>query len=143
MRNFDEERRPVARPEDRSFIIAGQQFTVRERVRPEVLSRVDDLSTDKSGTENIRTSDQIIIDCLLPEDAARWHEARADETNIIEIDDMQRIANWALEVLTDRPLDESEPSLGISENTEPTSPGISSLLQGAPSPPSMHAVSST
>lgn len=122
--NFDQDRRPVVADADREFSILGQTFTIRKRVRPEVLGQLDKVNAEKSIDQNIGLIDKILKETLVERDRARWDELRArDDDDAIELGDMQKIIEWAVEKLTDRPLDNAT-----------SSPAASTQLVAVPSP---------
>lgn len=141
-KNFDATRRPVAVDDERTFIIQGNQFMIRERAKPELLAVLEEISTDKKAVENISTIDYVIEQALVESDIPRWRDARANEAgDVLELSDLQEIVNWAMEILTQRPLDNAPSSGGTSETTVPTSPAPAFLQVAVPSPSSMPAAS--
>lgn len=125
MQNFD---RPATPDEERQFQAGGQTFTIRKRVRPESLAALDGASLEGSIQENVDAIDALIQQFLVKGDRDRWVAARAqddDDDLIIGLDEMKAISDWAIAVLSNRPLDSSASS-GVSGSTavEPSPAGF-------------------
>lgn len=133
--NLDQERRPLVADDNRQFTILGQSFTVRKRVRPEVLGMLEHLGSKLTVDENIAQIDEIVRQVLVPDDRAKWDLMRAsdDEDLILELSDMQSVINWAMERLTDRPLAQSTSSPVSSPPIAQTLQVVSSLPEASPS----------
>lgn len=133
--NLDQERRPLVADDNRQFTILGQSFTIRKRVRPEVLGMLEHLGSTLTVDENIREIDEIVRQVLVPDDRPKWDLMRAsdDDETILELSDMQKVINWAMERLTDRPLAQSTSSPVSSPPTVQTLQVVSSLPEASPS----------
>lgn len=133
--NLDQERRPLVADDQRQFTILGQSFTVRKRVRPEVLGMLEHLGSALTVDQNISEIDEIVRQVLIPEDRAKWDLMRAsdDDDSILELSDMQSVVNWAMERLTDRPLEQSTSSPVSSAPIVPPLQVVSSLPEASPS----------
>lgn len=122
--NFDNKRRTVV-DGDRSFVIIGQTFTIKRRVRPDTLGLLSAIDAATGIAESLIAIDEMIVAMLVKADQPRWTLAREfedeDGEQMIELDDMQHIIEWAVEKLTDRPLERPESSSDGSSTTAETS----------------------
>lgn len=145
-RDFDADRRHWA-PEDRTFLLGGEEFTARENVRPEVLALYEDrVRGDRTLGDIIAVSDECILLMIEGGDAvdregqpvpgsarARYLELRAREEDPIDLDTLAKITEWMFEVYAVRPTQPAAASSNGAGNT-----GTSSTVSS--SPPAVAAV---
>lgn len=127
MQDFDAQRRTV--DPDRAFKILGQTFEIKRRVRPEVLKNLKNLQDSENIVSSVDAIDSQIRLLLKGSDVARWDALRAqddeDGENLLTVDDLADVMNWALSKVTDRPLGSPASSQPSSTTTAPTSPAAS------------------
>jgi hypothetical protein len=105
--------RPLA---ERMFTLYGYTFTVKERVRPDVISILQGFSQDAAMSEVLSTIDTAVVECLElarrtdatngnagVEPAAAWRELRSDPDYVVDLDVMMEVAMLCIEVATGRP----------------------------------------
>lgn len=133
-KNFDAQRIVVA-DENRQFQISGQLFTIKRRVRPEVLGILSHLGDDETDiSAKIELIDSGILQILVTDDQPRWTQLRASEDDdLLDFVDLRNVLNWAIEVLTSRPLESVASSGNGSAPPETPSPDVSSLPVAFPS----------
>lgn len=124
-RNFDVEREArLASLELATFVMRGNEFTVRDDVNPNVIMLFEQLGnrdSDKSQGEQMQMVDDVMLGLVMPQDATAYLEMRAtDSPGLMEL---VSAAQWCLEQITNRPF---EPSSGSTTSaTGQTSPAAS------------------
>lgn len=123
---------------DRQFKIAGQTYTVRKRVRPEVLAMLGEFEADSTFKHTIEQLDAMILATLTRESAERWHAMRTsdddeDGEGTVDLEGMNAVLEFAIEAVTNRPLGSAGSSTTGIEPTAATSPVPSSSLAAVPS----------
>ena len=134
MRDFDVER-AERETRDRTFRIAGHDFTFRPTVRPESLIEYSDFVTGRLDLEEkdaIALLDRTVKAYLEPELHEQWDAVRADELagHPISSDDMFRLIGYMTEVQTLRPTKQSSDSSSGGESTGTTSTETSPVPVG-------------
>jgi hypothetical protein len=106
-KDFDATRKRALLPEQREFVIGGETFRVKGRVRPEAIAPFDLIEDENSPTRILEIVDGIIIDLIESENdaAGRWHQVRAvtDENELISLEDLMELVQWMIEVVAARP----------------------------------------
>jgi hypothetical protein len=123
-KDFDKERSASLKPvEDRQCVIGGETFTIRAKVRPEVLApylgMIGGLAADMSENEAIELLDTLMTNLVVPGEAEKWTRVResADPEQALNVADMTSVIQWAIEVATGRPTEPSSPSADGSATT--------------------------
>jgi hypothetical protein len=131
MRDFDKEREDTLAgmtAEDRQFRLRGQVFEVAAGVRPEVIAAWDDLTPgqlvpdDDGAPGDVRPMTSVefiagIDECLCSflasdDDRERWRELRAAVDDPITQHELRSVMQFAIEVVSGRPLERQSPSSG-------------------------------
>ncbi len=136
MKNFDDARRLRAkRPvEDRTFMLGGQEFVVRARVRPEVLTPMDTIQDAVRGPngevvqrgtpigQDIAVMDDVLVSLIEDTDDAhaRYRALRADEDDPIEIEDIRDVLMWAIGLVTGRDGEDGRDPTGSASGSTPS-----------------------
>lgn len=110
MKDFDQDRGEPLNEDERTFRLRGQVFTLKPRVRPEVLIPASLVTTASSIGEDVANIDEMLKAFLNGDDAARYEELRAREDDPIEYRELLAIVRWAVEVSTGRPTEQPAPS---------------------------------
>ena len=121
-RNFDTGR---SRIEPSQFTIGGETYTLRRRIRPEVLIQWDDFDATIETAEMITLIDTMMCRMLIPTDGDRWLEHRQvdDESDrVLSIGDLLELMPWIVEQVTGRPSESpsSSPELSSVDGTTST-----------------------
>lgn len=126
-RDFDQERAERAAA-DRRFRIGGETFVRKASVRPEVLVKYETMTITANGTDTLKMIDECVIDLIEPDDdaAGRWTAIREREEDPISLLDIQELAQWLIEGLTNRPTERPSRSTRGPGRTRTTSTGGSS-----------------
>lgn len=118
MKNFDE-----MLAQDREFTVGGETFHWCYRT-PEALVAFDpvasvDMESDNAGIQII---DNRIMQFLSDSDQERWREVRSrTEEPLITLGQLKEIAEWLLEVQSERPTQAPSPSASGRAKTAATS----------------------
>lgn len=114
MKDFDAERQrreeAEATVEDRDFKIGGEFFRAKRKVRPEVLielSKIEAMADNLDGI--LETMDSTIQAMIEPNDDAyaRYRAMRErDDDSLVDLDDLQEVVSWLIEVFTGRPTEQ-------------------------------------
>lgn len=130
MKNFDAPVHDVVvADEDRQFEVGGQVFKIRRRLRAGLLEEILHLNEGTTG-DKVRGFREAMEQLIVKSDHERWNSALEDDDDdtLISFDQMSEILNWALETVSDRPLENAESSSDSSTTTEqPSREPISSL----------------
>lgn len=140
-KDFDKERSANLTPEsERQCVIGGETFTIRAKVRPEVLApylgMIGGLASDMSEDEAITLLDTLMGNLVVPGEAEKWARVRenSDPEQALSVDDMQAVIQWAIQVATGRPTEPSSPSVDGSAMTGTGTPStVGSPLQAVTS----------
>jgi hypothetical protein len=123
---------------DRQFKLGGQVYTIRRKVRPEVLSMLEHVGDGDTTQDTVDRLDSLIRAVLVKSDVPRWTQAREyddeDGEQTIGLDDLNRVIQWSIERLVSRPLGQPASSGDSPSTTEPPSQETSSSLVAVPSP---------
>lgn len=104
MKNFDDDRKLVPfDEEERRFVLGGETFTVKPRVRPEVLIPWAKVTTESSMEDDVANVDATLKGLLEPESLDRFEQLRARETDPVAYLDLVAVLRWAVEVTAGRP----------------------------------------
>lgn len=141
-KDFDKERSATLRPvEERECIIGGETFTIRAKVRPEVLApylgMIGGLASDMTEDEAINLLDTLMANLVVPGEAEKWARVRDidDPELALSIFDVQEVIQWAISVATGRPTMPSSPSADGSATTGTGTPSTDeSPLRAVTSP---------
>jgi hypothetical protein len=135
VKDFDAQAKVVAEDDARTFMISGETFVLRKRIRPELLAQITGLS-DGEISDRIAGMDNVLRLLIRADCVERWDALRAsdDDDKIVEFDVLAEIMGWAVGVLMDRPLG--------SASSSPTSPPANGALSMPASSP-LAAVPST
>lgn len=95
-----------------TFRLGGQDFTLRDDVRLEVLALWDEFNKpdeDASQANRVSVIDQVWTELLIADDADKYAamRARPDGPGVIQL---IRAAEWAVEEITSRPFESSSNS---------------------------------
>jgi hypothetical protein len=117
-KNFDEQRAERAAL-DRDFIIGGEHFRARPGVRPEKLSRYDDLDADSTVEETLAIVDELILAMIEEDDNAheRYRALRLRDDDPVTVEDLQELVKWLMEAQTGRPTGQPGDSSAGPERT--------------------------
>jgi hypothetical protein len=123
-KDFDKERAASLTPvEERQCVIGGETFTIRAKVRPEVLApylgMIGGLAETMTEDEAINLLDTLMGNLVVPGEAEKWARVReiADPEQALSVADMQAVIQWAIQVATGRPTEPSSPSSDGSATT--------------------------
>lgn len=127
MKNFDEERNFVPLDEeDRRFQLGGETFTLRARVRPEVLIPATRITNGSAMEDDIANIDAALAALLEPESAERFTRLRAREDDPITYKELLPVIAYAVEVTAGRPTKPSASSgNGDAASTDASKAGSS------------------
>jgi hypothetical protein len=114
---------------DRSFKIAGEEFTRRVAVRPEVLEEWSRLGADEAETTGFQILDRVIFSLIEPDGHDRWRQLREREQDPITYKDLQEVTAWLVAEETGRPTAAPSPSTAGREQPGTTSTEDSSLRE--------------
>lgn len=145
----------IGTPESRTFVIVGEQFVAKASVKPEMLTKYENVSTADSSTDTMATIDELVLSMIEPGDGdwvddprvdpasvpegeqirkvgtdhARYLRLRAVENgeNVLSIGDLREITEWLVERQTGRPTGLRSSSLHGREGTGDGSTARSSL----------------
>lgn len=151
MKDFDAERRSWS-VADRTFILGGETFVARERLRPETLAEFEAetvLLPDEERTLHrlLAATDQAFLAMVEGGDdesagsaRTRYLALRADPEAPVDLDLLGEVTRWLFEQHTGRPTEPSSPSGTGRDGTSTTSTGTSSP-QAEPEPTASLSVS--
>ncbi len=132
MKDFDAERVSAAQEQKpTTFKAGGETFTVRQFVRPEMLSYFDEWTAADAKT-TIEGFDNYIMEMIEPGDLKRWKKVRAVKTAQpgkpppLSQNDLESIAFWLLGEAAGRPTTPPSRSQRGSGAQAATSAGASS-----------------
>lgn len=104
-RDFDAERTATngSAPKPKTFTLGGYKFTLRPRVRPEVMR----LSSGEAMTiaDTVTAYDTFVKQVIIPEDAEMWDKVRAEAEPEITLHEIEELSGWLLEQAAGRPTD--------------------------------------
>lgn len=103
-KDFDAERSTNGEaPKPKTFTMGGYKFTLRARVRPEVMK----LSSGEAMTiaDTVVAYDTFIKQILVEGDAEMWDKVRAEAEPEITLHDIEELSGWLLEQAAGRPTD--------------------------------------
>lgn len=127
-----------AADDDRQFKLAGQVFTIRRKVRPEVLAMLEHVGDGTGTQDTIDRLDELVRRVLVKRDVPRWQATREEDDedgeNTISLHDLNTVIQWSIERLVARPLEQPSSSTPSPVSTEPTSQAPASSLVAVPSP---------
>lgn len=130
-KNFDAARGERAR-RDRGFTIAGETFSIKAAVRPEVIAEWDAVTTDTPSEDGIAACERIVESFLeTPEQYRRWTELRASELdgNPISVEDLVAVVQWMVEANTGHP---TEPPASSTRGPQVTDSTPSTVASPSP-----------
>lgn len=130
-KNFDE-----LLKDDLSFILGGETFTM-QYVKPEVMAAWEDSPDPETAQDSIEDADERIKLFLLPGDAKRYEELRANEEAKVTSHQLNALLRWMVEVQTGRPTvtaSDSQPGPGSTEASS-TAPSPSRAQRRSARPP--------
>lgn len=112
MRNFDEDRDFL--PEaDRSFVLGGHTFKLRQSVMPEVFDGWFEAHPEWSRQQVMAETDRMILSSLEPGQEDAWHAVREGrDAPPVNEGDLIMLLRWVWEQVAGRPT----VRLGASEN---------------------------
>ena len=123
-KNFDDARRAREQETraDREFVLGGQTFFAKMAVRPEVLTRWNDISEEMELSEVLGITDEVILDLLenVDDTPGRYKAVRDNEEDPIPLSDLLEVAQWLVEVQTGRPIEAPSVSGGSPPSLPPT-----------------------
>jgi hypothetical protein len=135
-RNFDDHRKKKdeATRAEREFILGGEHFTARARVRPEAFMEWDSLDMETTpASEILEKADATILSMIEKKDNAhdRYRALREREDDALNLEDLTDLVQWLVEVQSGgRP---TEPASDSSTSPDETG---TSLTDSSPSPES-------
>lgn len=126
MHDFDQERSELYVDQEREFKIAGQTFSLRQSVRPEVIAIWEELPPDAGSSLVYSTLDRLIKEFLVDDGSReRWDEVRAQEEDPITVRDLWQVWYFVLENNVRFPTRQPSGSPDGPGKNEPTSEAVS------------------
>lgn len=129
MKDFDEAREERAKT-DRTFTVAGEQFTRRPAVAPETILHWNQATSgeiDLTEQEWLDVYDETILAMLEPGQEEKWASVRdAGIENPLTVADLTAIIRWLFEEMAGRPTGPSSDSSDGRESSATTSKDDSS-----------------
>jgi hypothetical protein len=128
MKDFDQERaiRTAPSEDERTFVLAGESFTIRASVRADTLAHASDVTADSKVSDDVAAFDALIEGFLEEHDRPRYRLLRARETDPVTFDDLMEVAAWMVSVNSGRPTQQASPSTAGPERTGTTLTAVSS-----------------
>ena|SRR5690349_3685509 len=114
----------------------GREWKFKARVSPNVLTDYLNMDENTADDEAIRIMDEVITKLLVFEERQAWADVRAGDTEDqdVSVADMERIIEWAMPLVSGRPLSrrsDSSPG-GSTGTTGRTSAGGSGSQEETP-----------
>lgn len=109
MKDFDAVRTArIGSDEERSFKILGEVFIAKASVKPEVLTKYENLEEAEGAQTTLEIIDELVLSMIQDgaegeEAEARYRAIRAREDDPIALADLQNIVEWLVERQTGRP----------------------------------------
>lgn len=139
MKNFDPARRARStRPAaERTFMLGGETFIVRQRVPANVMTQLDEISGGGvSPGQVLEIIAGVVDDMVEPPGGDKWLElvARGGEDDPLTLADVMEVVSWLVENETNIPTSEPLPSGNGSENPTTGEPSTDGSLSPASTP---------
>jgi hypothetical protein len=128
VKNFDIGREARKKTEDqRSFTIGGETFVAKDGVHPSALAAYDAITESSGVAQTLATVDDLILAMIEDKDNAheRYRIVRANETDIISVEDLLELVRWLVELQTGRPTGQPGDSSPGAASTETQLTGVS------------------
>lgn len=127
-KNFDDEQRErqqqkEAAAGDRTFVFRGETFTHRANVRYGVIKDIAGIAENTDGTAVFETVESAVYALLEDTDSGheRFRAVCQSDVFPVTFEDLGELLNWMIEVQTERPPTQSEPSsTGSTQNGTPS-----------------------